>query len=289
MIYYKFSRLNIFCIFLKLPSHGRDGKLKGYQFREEDEQAMDKDLPELGKSHHRPPWLKFVADVFGLGYCTFSALDQGNELLVALPDANENENVVVWSFPSGKQRSKQIRPPSSHKSGMVMSVALFKFHGQLWLVIGYESGGIALFIEHKDMDSEWIETGIQVDHTQPVLSLAVSPNTDFVLSSSADSRIIKYYFEFLDSKVEIKRQESKTRHNGQAAIAVRNDGIICGTAGWDGRIRVYSVQTLAELAVLKWHKTGCLCIAFGLKIREKGKNWIVGGSKDGKVSLWEVY
>jgi ASTRA-associated protein 1 len=86
---------------------------------------------------------------------------------------------------------------------------------------------------------------------------------------------------------------------------------------------------MKELAVLKWHREGCYAVAFGKIIdgvermekeeddneegeREKGEkeketemilrtveerrrekvregHWLVGGAKDGKVSLWEIY
>jgi hypothetical protein len=121
-----------------------------------------------------------------------------------------------------------------------------------------------------------------------VLSLATSPSYDFVLSSSADSRLVKHYV-YKRVKGEFETQEADTKHSGQASLAIRSDSLLCATAGWDARIRVYSVKTLRELAVLKWHKTGCLAVAFGNPTRGIGKNWIVGGSKDGNISLWEVY
>ena len=109
---------------------------------------------------------------------------------------------------------------------------------------------------------------------------------------------------------------------------MRSDGELFATAGWDARLRVYSVRSVKELAVLKWHKAGCYATAFaevraidGSGPRAEGgeaeklssglvpttrnqssrpsqtrrcekatsTHWLAGGSKDGKVSLWEVY
>lgn len=110
---------------------------------------------------------------------------------------------------------------------------------------------------------------------------------------------------------------------------MRDDGKIFATAGWDGRVRVYAVKTMRELAVLKWHKEGCYAVGFADvedpkqpgdvggenseegRIEEKGKevarktgtmtvkqerlrkaettHWLAVGSKDGKVSLWDIY
>lgn len=112
-----------------------------------------------------------------------------------------------------------------------------------------------------------------------------------------------------------------TKHAGQQDLRIRSDGKIFATAGWDGRIRVYSVKTLKELAVLQWHKEGCYSVAFAevlggdpsisqtgeqigqsvakisnmdrMKQERDNKvhntHWLIGGSKDGKISLWDIY
>ncbi|EKG20996.1 hypothetical protein MPH_01695 [Macrophomina phaseolina MS6] len=131
----------------------------------------------------------------------------------------------------------------------------------------------------------------------------------------------------------------RTKHSGQQSLTVRSDGRILATAGWDGRVRVYSVKSMKEIAVLAWHKEGCYATAFadvgapegeivesggghghvdakgpdgsggGEAIvksdgqrqvgrmtvrsrrdeRARSVHWIAVGSKDGKVSLWEVF
>ena len=120
-----------------------------------------------------------------------------------------------------------------------------------------------------------------------------------------------------------------TRHSGQQGLSCRSDGRLLATAGWDAAVRVYSSKTLKELAVLKWHKEGCYATAFAsvgaplrcasdteTKIRETEMNgsveilrqdppslsiqqkrdhtaqsthWVAVGSKDGKVSLWDMF
>lgn len=120
----------------------------------------------------------------------------------------------------------------------------------------------------------------------------------------------------------------QTKHSGQQSLKIRSDSKIFATAGWDARVRVYSVQSLKELAVLKWHKEGCYALSFAeiiedsptdvskgsdmnkdsdavgkelvtrtgtLSVKEKrilkatSAHWLAAGSKDGKVSLWEIY
>lgn len=114
-----------------------------------------------------------------------------------------------------------------------------------------------------------------------------------------------------------------TKHAGQQSLHVRSDGRLFVTGGWDTKIRIYSTKTLKEVALLKWHKEGVYATAFSdilgtedirqhqngtagegeVSRRETGlgklqrqreeqmqlKHWVAAGSKDGKVSLWEVF
>lgn len=123
-------------------------------------------------------------------------------------------------------------------------------------------------------------------------------------------------------------QIAQTKHSGQQGLQVRSDGKIFATAGWDGRVRIYRSKQITEMAVLKWHKEGCYAVAFaqvepidpqspgngepmateearrvtaqtvrnypGSVARERGEraektHWLAVGSKDGKVSLWDIY
>lgn len=53
-----------------------------------------------------------------------------------------------------------------------------------------------------------------------------------------------------------------TKHSGQQNLKVRSDGKLFATAGWDSKVRVYSVKTMKELAVLSWHKVGAYAVCF---------------------------
>lgn len=120
-----------------------------------------------------------------------------------------------------------------------------------------------------------------------------------------------------------------TKHSGQQGLRIRSDGRIFATAGWDSKTRVYSTKSMREVAVLKWHAVGCFTVAFAdlavhepsddgntqtnptdedaasttrvaprlLKMTVKERrvkqatnaHWLATGSKDGKVSLWDVF
>jgi ASTRA-associated protein 1 len=159
---------------------------------------------------------------------------------------------------------------------------------------------------------------VQSDHQLP----------RFFYTSSADALIVKHpipalsQFSLLQATpASVENNPLKvlnTKHAGQQGLRVRGDQKLFATAGWDTRIRVYSCKTMKELAVLKWHAEGCYAVAFAeilssssteaetseavvsadspLQVVRQQRNqkaqqthWLAAGSKDGKISLWDIY
>jgi len=202
-------------------------------------------------------------------------------------------------------------------------MALSIFHhpqsSNLTVLAGYESGHTIVFQYSEDT---WHALYRTQAHTQPILSLDVSPTKDFYLTSSADAIIAKHLIPtsaelVIKSGDDVPLKILKTGHAGQQSLTLRNDGKIFATAGWDSKVRVYGTKAMKELAVLKWHKEGCYAVSFAevldtpeeetregkeivkrntaLTVKEerilkaKMTHWIAVGSKDGKVSLWDIY
>ena len=195
---------------------------------------------------------------------------------------------------------------------------------QLTVIAGYESGHTVL--SRLSPTHSWQVLYTAQPHTQPILSLDVSSSKDFYLTSSADAIISKHPItvvaETMRPTIEsLPLKTLQTKHSGQQSLRIRNDGKIFGTAGWDSKVRVYATKSLKELAVLKWHKEGCYSLAFADVQEEnvegeetedqKGRDlvnrsgdmtakqerlwkaktthWLAVGSKDAKVSLWDIY
>jgi WD40 repeat protein len=233
-----------------------------------------------------------------------------------------------------------------------MALAMFQLKGSLHLVAAYESGMATVSRLYLAMGT-WATVYRHQAHTQPVLSLDLSPSLDFFISSSADAVIAKHPIpapcppaepstlddnSLGDSKsapatVTTPLKVVNTKHAGQQGLQIRSDGTIFATAGWDSRIRVYSAKTMKEVAVLKWHTVSCFATAFSsmtvkpedpslesniaqasqdgraggnstqlassskvdLTVQERRirhaetAHWLAAGSKDGKVSLWDIY
>lgn len=55
------------------------------------------------------------------------------------------------------------------------------------------------------------------------------------------------------------------------------------------RIRVYSVKTMNPLAVLSYHRDSVYCVDFATHGMDSDKHWVIGCSKDHRISLWHVY
>ncbi|TDZ14757.1 ASTRA-associated protein 1 [Colletotrichum orbiculare MAFF 240422] len=131
----------------------------------------------------------------------------------------------------------------------------------------------------------------------------------------------------LDQPVQQPLKIVNTKHSGQQGLRMRDDGRIFATAGWDSTVRVYSSKTLKEVATLKWHQVGCFAVAMAnviaataredrkrlvvsdaqelphdltsrggqLSVKDKRiiqaqtAHWLAAGSKDGKISLWDIF
>ena len=337
---------------LILYRHGRDSKINVWAFSDEDEQSMSTTLPiEDSSSHRKQPWLLHSLTIPTLNFCSFACCpissisaiqhDQHDDeeksstsptgsspdssLLIAVSGQNDS-TIDLYHLPSEKKVGMIPAPEVVNgKSGMVMALKMFHSSTQdLHVIAGYESGRTYVY---KQAKQQWDPIYTNCPHSQPILALDVWPGRDFYCTSSADAVIAKHRLDAeVDVDVENVPKVVQTRHAGQQGLRLRSDGRILATAGWDGRIRVYSAKSMKELAVLKWHKDGCYAVAFasidgggvqdmsdstssvsdsvvvtksssavqqtvGQARDTKARNthWLAAGAKDGKVSLWDIY
>lgn len=157
-----------------------------------------------------------------------------------------------------------------------MALSLFHSDG-LHLAAAYENGA-AVVLRADLAAGEWTTLYKHQAHSQPILSLNVSLCQSFFFTSGADAVVAKHPIPRNPEGAGEKGKEAaasgekdpvstplksvNTKHAGQQSLHVRSDGAIFATAGWDGKVRVYSAKTLKEVAVLKWHQSGCCSVAF---------------------------
>ena len=197
-------------------------------------------------------------------------------LLLAVPNTLATEAVDIFHLPS-QQRTQTVKPDTGNdRDGMVMDLAMLHQHEKLVLIVGYENGLVAVTREDNPRES-WVTLYVSAPHSQPILSLDMSPDRTQFLTCSADAVIARHPIPahgVPPSSAARPEQPTKmvnTRHAGQQSIRIRDDGRIFATAGWDGSARVYSAKTMQELAVLRWHKTGCYAVAFASVVPGRGK------------------
>lgn len=353
--------------------HGRDHKLCVWRVRSEDEPFLDKTLPvDVTVSNiagnKTQPWLVHSLPVNALNFCAFSMTILNNSgdsplqapqdglntpkstILFAVPNALDSGGIDIFHLPS-ERRITTMPSDSSTKTGMVMAVNIFiSSSGDLFVGSAYEDGHVKVSVHRGPLTSasfepatlmsnpwKWDTLYASRPHSQPVLSLDVSPTRSDLITSSADALLIKHPVPsgceegvpIVNYKEETPLKIMNTKHSGQQGLRWRSDGRIFATAGWDSRVRVYSGKTMKELAVLKWHKEGCYSVAFGevdtglrpvtqsedsdaqetVPSANQGQgrsfslatiqnqrdrkvqntHWLAAGSKDGKISLWDMY
>jgi ASTRA-associated protein 1 len=252
-------------------------------------------------------------------------------ILISVSNALDSGAIDFFNLPS-ERRVYTLPADKEVKTGMVMALSLSKHSsdGRLIVVSGYESGHAMVHVLQSHVADEpwsWKKVLASQPHSQPLLSLDVSPRDSLFFTSSADAVITKFAIPTDTSTPEVVENSKKvlnTKHAGQQGLRMRSDGKIFATAGWDARIRVYSAKAMRELAVLKWHKDGCYAVAFALidpekdcsstlaistnrevvsahqgsaldaikeqrSARAQNTHWLAAGGKDGKISLWDIY
>ncbi|KAK3906640.1 ASTRA-associated protein 1 [Staphylotrichum tortipilum] len=347
----------------RLITHGRDHKLIVWKLTAaKDERALSTKLPLDPSPETRPqPWMLHMIEVNTMNFCSFSHCPTSpgsgsspSEILIAVPNTLASEAIDIFHLPS---QTRQHTVKLGDKNGMVMALALFHHPATqtLTLAAGYENGA-ATVAQFDNTTNLWTVRYHSQSHSQPILSLDVSPARDYFLTSSADAILAKHPLTFpplplikpppttttaTAAILTTPLKTLNTKHAGQQSLRIRSDARVFATAGWDARIRIYSARTLAEVAVLKWHTVGCYAAAFAevdvpregeerqggeggsrdgvdgegggdgevsksqevvlapklveVTVREKRErlartaHWLAAGSKDGKVSLWDVF
>lgn len=255
-----------------------------------------------------------------------------SSILIAAPNGLDSGGTDIFQLPS-EHRISQIRSSKDSKAGMVMALNLSydTKTDRFLLATGFEDGSVDIheMLQRSRLPTTWTWNRILTSrpHSQPTLSVDITPDLTTLITSSADAIVAGFVIppitdaEFSIVKASLPEKLQNTKHAGQQDLKIRSDGKILATAGWDGRFRVYSVKTLKELAVLQWHKDGCYAVAFAdvlgedvhgsppngkeeqtaVKVtnmdrmkQERDKkihntHWLIGGSKDGKISLWDIY
>ncbi|KAJ2958204.1 hypothetical protein NQZ79_g6213 [Umbelopsis isabellina] len=169
---------------------------------------------------------------------------------------------------------------STDSRDTVMALQMYIREDHVQLLSGYESGRMVLRIISGDKaDTVWVTKR----HSSPVLSVSARPDMNLLFSVCTDGVVVKSPL-FEQDPAATKQTHTKS---GLEQVCVRDDAKIIATAGWDNRIRVFSAKTLKPLAVLSFHRESIYAVAFASLPSDH--HYLVGGSKDHRISIWNIY
>jgi WD40 repeat protein len=300
--------------------HGRDGSLRVWQLDESF--TFSTKLPADGvEAERQDPWLRHSLRVNTLNFCSFGICQvgpqAGESIMVAVP-AKKMGAVDIHGLPSESVLHQVPTSTAVAKPNMLMALSLVRIaSNDLCLLTALESGAVIAQVHDRET-STWTTVYHSTPHSQPALGLDVALRAGCYFTSGADAVIARHPLPVDGKPITAAPEVRKTGHAGQQSLILRSDERLFATGGWDSRVRVYSATSMREVAVLTFHKESCYAVAFGEIATEsteqesgeqkstlsstgvtlssgrrekisKATHWLAAGSKDGKVSLWDVF
>lgn len=171
-----------------------------------------------------------------------------------------------------------LHPKDSKKFGMCMRTSsLVSSCLTPLLLVGYESGILGLWnLKNAELLSE------VKAHEDSIMGLDGWAHEKYIkcVTGSVENQIKSWWIKEFKFEEENKVTFQNAGING---LAIRRDGKIVATGGWDHMCRVFSLKKLKPLAVLSYHKDSVQCVCFALD------HTLATGSKEGHIALWNIY
>ncbi|ALC42686.1 CG13192 [Drosophila busckii] len=222
-----------------------------------------------------------------LGYCR-TALhtnsNNTNEQLLFYPCEDSAIGVLHVTDSAAPTQMLQPDEPQLPKLGSVSCFKPFECASQLFLLAGYESGHFLTW----DLSS-----GLIVD----VKELAADPMTlDYDALSNrgivggASDKLTSFSYERPSMQLQ-RGTELSIKNAGVNCVRIRADQKVFASAGWDGRIRIFSWKSLRPLAVLTQHKQGgVMDLAYSTQPVAMWRAPVMAAAgMDAQISLWDLY
>eukprot|EP00195_Chlamydomonas_chlamydogama_P014825 CAMPEP_0202910420 /NCGR_PEP_ID=MMETSP1392-20130828/52023_1 /ASSEMBLY_ACC=CAM_ASM_000868 /TAXON_ID=225041 /ORGANISM="Chlamydomonas chlamydogama, Strain SAG 11-48b" /LENGTH=339 /DNA_ID=CAMNT_0049600527 /DNA_START=167 /DNA_END=1186 /DNA_ORIENTATION=- len=241
--------------------------------------------------------------------------------------AQDASVIDVWDMRGCQSRVASLAVAATGRArGMCMAVQArpIACHGAaehaLEIISGYEDGSIAYW------DTRWPAQPLACihAHTEPVMCLAMSPGGGQAVSGAADDQLcwwklqssppspgqavamVHHHAATSAQQADVEGCQQLEEVQGQAAqrtmkrskqmtinssgladVAYRPDGRLLASAGWDGKVRLFSTKRKEPLAVLRYHTGQATSVCFAPSINAKGL--LASASRDHTVALWHMY
>lgn len=175
-----------------------------------------------------------------------------------------------------------------HRYGSVMCFQPIVVRGLIYLLAGYESGAIALwdYRTGRPVDTAPLCTTTDADCLQ---TLDYDPLTNRGIAGGSAAVLKVFSIGPQTQHIEVKA-DIHIKNAGVHRVRIRKDLKVFVSAGWDGRLRIFSWKSLRPLAVLTEHKAEVLDVAYsdGKVTMWKAPVMAAAGT-DGQISLWDLY
>ncbi|XP_055856511.1 guanine nucleotide-binding protein subunit beta-like protein 1 [Episyrphus balteatus] len=197
----------------------------------------------------------------------------------------QNDNSIGVLHTKDWQTRTLLVPDKCLNLGQLSCLKKFSLRGQDMVLAGYESGDFLSW----DLRSEKPINEIHFN-----VGAATSVDFDGLSNrgvvGGTEDRLFAVTFQTKAMELS-KVQEIPIRNPGINCVRIRSDRKIFTTAGWDGRIRIFSYKSLRPLAVLTEHKSGGIMdIAYSNDVIYYWNSPIMAAAgMDGKISLWSLY
>lgn len=222
-------------------------------------------------------------------YCRMEADEERN--LVVVP---RNDSQVEVLDGSTLEQHILLEPLDEHGPpfGTVMAVKLISLtdgSAEAVVVLGaYESGMVCLWdlMTGKQLHAAKLVTG-----EDSPLTVDYDPVSNRGLIGTTADQIVVFSIDRRSWQLVNKKTDIAIKNRGLNRIRVRpHDQKVFASAGWDGRVRVFSWKSLRPLAVLAEHKRNVLdlCYSPGVVSMWRARIMATAG-EDGSIALWNLY
>ncbi len=230
-------------------------------------------------------------------FCQFSLLrwpiQDGGSLLgdhTLLTPSDDPSVLHLRDFRSGYTSIKSVvstvSTDATPRRGMVMCCQLLGIGDAPRVVAGYEDGSLCIF-DLRMIGKAGSSTSTPISsaklHSEPVMCCDVARSGHMGISGSADNRVVVWQDDVEQQYSLVINREILLGTKGTACVKLRQDERLFGAGSWDGGLRLCSWPGSKPLLELLRHEMTINAIDFS----EDG--WLCAGSKDSRISLWDVY
>ncbi|EDW10757.1 guanine nucleotide-binding protein subunit beta-like protein 1 [Drosophila mojavensis] len=222
-----------------------------------------------------------------LGYCRTALhinANNTNEQLLFYPCEEAAIGVLHVTDPAAPTQMLIADDPQLPKLGSVTCFKPFECASQLFLLAGYESGHFLTW----DLSS-----GVMIDVTElapEALTVDYDHITNRGIVGSAADKLTTFSYQRQSMQLQ-RGSELCIKNPGVNCVRIRSDQKVFSSAGWDGRIRIFSWKSLRPLAVLTQHKQGgVMDLAYSPQpVSMWNAPIMAAAGRDAQISLWDLY